>query len=142
MMKSVFLAVKRDHNRTLLKDFVTVILYCIPISAFFGKRPLLFFLLVNNCIPNSFHSFLGRHFICCLHWYLRNFLRNMIPFIFFNRDSCLMLWAQIRSHAMFHTDIIFSNFSCRFLNPNKFFPIWLIIVLMYYIWKQDYLKKN
>ena len=29
----------------------------------------------------------------------------------------------------------FSNFSCVFLNPNNFFPICIIIVLIYYIWE-------
>ena len=26
---------------------------------------------------------------------------------------------------------VFSNFSCMFLNPNIFFPIWILIVLIY-----------
>ena len=29
----------------------------------------------------------------------------------------------------------FSNFSCVFLNPNIFFPIWILIVLIYYKWE-------
>ena len=31
--------------------------------------------------------------------------------------------------------IFFLNFSCMFLNPNIFFPIWILIVLMYQIWE-------
>ena len=31
--------------------------------------------------------------------------------------------------------IFFSNFSCIFLNPNTFFPIWNLIILIYYIWE-------
>ena len=31
--------------------------------------------------------------------------------------------------------ILFSNLSCMFLNPNIFFPIWIIIVQMYEIWE-------
>ena len=30
---------------------------------------------------------------------------------------------------------IFYIFSCRFLNPIYFFPIWIIVVLMYYFWE-------
>ena len=34
----------------------------------------------------------------------------------------------------FHSSVIFfSNFSCIFLNPNTFFPIWILIVLIYWI---------
>ena len=31
-----------------------------------------------------------------------------------------------------------------FLNPNNFFPIWILIVLIYYIWEtsRDKLKKH
>ena len=38
----------------------------------------------------------------------------------------------------------FSNFSCMFLNPNIFFPIWILIVLIYYIWEtpRNKLKKH
>ena len=39
---------------------------------------------------------------------------------------------------------IFSNFSCMFLNANNFFPIWIIIVLIYKIWEnyRNKLKKH
>jgi len=39
---------------------------------------------------------------------------------------------------------IFSNFSCMFLNPNNFFPIWIVIILIYYIWEtsRNKLKKH
>ena len=33
-----------------------------------------------------------------------------------------------------HFEIHFSNFTCMFLNPN-FFPIWIKIVLIHYIWE-------
>ena len=38
----------------------------------------------------------------------------------------------------------FSNFSCMFLNPNNFYPIWIIIFLIYYIWETfgNKLKKH
>ena len=29
----------------------------------------------------------------------------------------------------------FSNFSCMFLNPNSFFQIWILIVLIYWFWE-------
>ena len=99
------------------QDFIEGLCHCHsllhPNFRILWQKTSFVFLLVNN-IPNSFHSFLGRHFICCLHWYLRNFLRNMIPFIFFNRDSCLMLWAQIRSHAMFIQTLYFLTFPVGF----------------------------
>ena len=28
---------------------------------------------------------------------------------------------------------LFSNFFCMFLNPNIFFPVWILIVLIYYV---------
>ena len=39
---------------------------------------------------------------------------------------------------------LFSKFSCRFLNPNNFFPIWIIIVLFFDIWEtsRNKLKKH
>ena len=39
----------------------------------------------------------------------------------------------------------FSNFSCMFLNPNIFFQIWILILLIYYIWEtssRNKLKKK
>ena len=33
------------------------------------------------------------------------------------------------------SELLFSNFSCKFLNPNYFFPIWIIIALMYWVWE-------
>jgi hypothetical protein len=40
--------------------------------------------------------------------------------------------------------ISFSNFSCMFLNPNNFNPIWILIVLIYQIWEtsRNMLKKH
>ena len=56
------------------------------------------------------------------------------------------------SHALTHCGnllqispkIYFSNFSCMFLNPNKFFPIWILIVLIYWVWEtsQGQVKKT
>ena len=39
---------------------------------------------------------------------------------------------------------LFSNFSCMFLNPNIFFGIWILIVLLYQIWEtsRNKLKKH
>ena len=39
---------------------------------------------------------------------------------------------------------IFSNFSCITLNPNIFFPIWILIVLNHWIWEtsRNKLKKK
>ena len=38
----------------------------------------------------------------------------------------------------------FSNFSCMFLNPNIFFSIWILIVLIYNTWEtsRNKLKKH
>ena len=61
------------------------------------------------------------------------------------------IWQWMKNLAMQHaTKVIyskysrFSNFSCMFLNPNIFLPIWIIIVLIYYIWEisRNKLKKH
>ena len=39
-------------------------------------------------------------------------------------------------------DYKFSNFSWMFLNPNIFFPIWILIVLIYQIWETSRNKQS
>ena len=39
--------------------------------------------------------------------------------------------AKTASEHVINAQIYFSNFSCMFLNPNIFFPIWIVIVVIY-----------
>ena len=52
-------------------------------------------------------------------------------------------WLNIQSQQKKNLNFLYfllrsltlSNFSCMFLNPNNFLPIWILIVLIYYIWE-------
>ena len=45
-----------------------------------------------------------------------------------------------RWEPFYQEKYIISNFSCRFLSPNIFFPIWILIVLIY--WSCETSSKN
>ena len=58
--------------------------------------------------------------------------------------TCFLCNSQIHLFVVHKMIPFFSNFSCMFLNPNNFFPIWIFIVLIYQVWEtsRNKLKKH
>ena len=82
-----------------------------------------FIIIDNKCGFYLFSHFL---FVFC-------FLITLYAFFWILCVSCLLFLFLGNYQRCLCTmgSITFSNFSCMFLNPNNFFPIWILIVLIY-----------